>query len=174
MTQERHFDRARVQKQMYKVHRPHLSSGYLKSVRYQETTDSEGKPDWSIYYVPGPKARAEYHTFSNAGRLPETVIEAGSAPESDSPPRMGLAKRRSRGPRQQTLRFNASAGDGKPVGDHPVLSEMIRRGIGEGKAHELLAGADPERLIDQLEWGDHLINNARSPIVNPPVFTSTW
>jgi hypothetical protein len=165
--QERYFDRARVQKQMYKVHRPHLASGYLKAIRYQETIDSEGKPDWSIYYVPGPKARAEYHTFSNAGRLPEAVIEAGSSPERDSRPQMGLAKRRSTGPRQQNLRFNTP--EGKAT-DSAALSELTRRGIGEGKARELLAGANPELVIDQLEWGDYQVRAAEGRIKNPPGF----
>jgi hypothetical protein len=167
--QERYFDRARVQKQMYKVHRPHIASGYLKSVRYQETEDNEGKPDWSIYYVPGPKARAEYHAFTNAGRLPETVIEAGSTPEGNERPRMGLAKRRNTRPRQQNLQLEPSTEE-----DHsgivPILSELTRRGIGEGKARELLAGANPQAIVDQLEWGEHLIANARARIVNPPGF----
>jgi hypothetical protein len=168
--QERHLDRARVQKQMYKVHRPHLASGYLKSVRYQETSDSEGKPDWLIYYVPGPKARAEYHTFSNAGRLPETVIEAGSAPEGNSRPKMGLAKRRSVGPRQKSLRFETSTEEEAQCAGEPVLAELMRRGIGEGKARELLTGADPKIIFDQLEWGDHQIRAADGGIRNPPGF----
>jgi hypothetical protein len=170
--QERYFDRARVQKQMYKVHRPHVSSGYLKSIRYQETTDSEGKSDWIMYYVPGPKARAEYHTFANAGRLPESVIEAGigTEAESTSTPRMGTAKRRAAGPRQKRLPFqNLKPGEDQLAAD-PILAELTRRGIGEGKARGLLTNTDSQVILDQLEWGDHLIANARSPIVNPPGF----
>jgi len=169
--QERYLDRARVQKQMYKVHRPHLASGYLKTVRYQETADSEGKPDWLIHYIPGPKARAEYHAFSNAGRLPETVIEAGASPEGDSQPMMGLAKRRSPGPRQKRLPFTSTAeGEGHTASDHPALAHLVRRGIGEGKARKLLAGADPELVLDQLEWGDHLIAAKPGQFKNPAGF----
>jgi hypothetical protein len=167
--QERYFDRARVQKQMYKVHRPHMASGYLKSVRYQETTDTEGKPDWFMYYVPGPKARAEYHAFSNAGRLPETLIEAGNGPKGDFPRRMGTARRRSSGPRQQNLRFNALA-EPKNAIANPVLSEMTKRGISLSRAHSLIISASPEVLLDQLEWGDHLIARSRGSIINPPGF----
>src|SRR6266568_375734 len=52
-----------VQKQMYKVHRPHLDAGYLTKVVYEATTDDIGQPDWLLHYTPGPKARAEYAAF---------------------------------------------------------------------------------------------------------------
>jgi hypothetical protein len=56
-----------VSKQMYKLHRPHIMSGYLAKVEFEKTTDGEGRPDWSIWYSPGPRARDEYVKFS-AGR----------------------------------------------------------------------------------------------------------
>jgi hypothetical protein len=62
--QQRYFDYEHVKKQMYKVHRPHLQSGYLEVVNFQATTCSEGKPDWLMLYTPGPKAKAEYQTFN--------------------------------------------------------------------------------------------------------------
>ena len=37
------------QKQMWKIHRPHLLSGYLKESRYTATTDAEGNPDWMMH-----------------------------------------------------------------------------------------------------------------------------
>jgi len=49
---------------MYFVHKPHLRSGYLKSVQFDETTDAEGNPDWIMYFTPGPKAHAEYRAFN--------------------------------------------------------------------------------------------------------------
>jgi hypothetical protein len=48
---------------MYKVHAPHVRSGYLAQVRGTATTDAEGQPDWLLHYTPGPKARAEYAAF---------------------------------------------------------------------------------------------------------------
>ena len=63
--QQRYFDYDHFKKQMYKIHRPHLNSGYLKASRYTATTDAEGKPDWMMIYVPGPKAQAEYRAFSS-------------------------------------------------------------------------------------------------------------
>jgi hypothetical protein len=69
--QQRYADAPHVKKQMYKVHKPHLTSGYLASVRYEATTDAEGYPDWMMSYVPGPKARAEYAAFNaRPGRRP--------------------------------------------------------------------------------------------------------
>ena len=63
--QQRYYDYDQVKKQMYKVHLPHIQSAYIqKSVKVEETTDSDGKPDWIMYYVPGAKAQAEYEAFT--------------------------------------------------------------------------------------------------------------
>jgi len=62
--QKRYYDYDHFKKQMYKVHRPHLRSGYVESVSYEPTTDSEGNADWVMKYIPGPKAKAEYKTFN--------------------------------------------------------------------------------------------------------------
>ena len=77
---------------MYKVHKPHLASGYLKSVRYEATTAVDGRPDWVIYYEPGPKARAEYAAFTaRPGRRPALPApgpqraEQAAAPATPSP-----------------------------------------------------------------------------------------
>jgi len=164
--QQRYFDYNHFKKQMYKVHRPHLASGYLKSIRYQETTDTEGNMDWFMFYVPGPKARAEYHAFSNAGRLSEAVVEAGGESEGESRPRLGTAKRRDRVPRQQHLGFGAPQASATA---DPVLLAMTKRGISGAKARVLLAMARPELVLDQLEWGDHQIHSQGS-IRNPAGF----
>jgi hypothetical protein len=62
-TQQRYAHAVQVQKQMYKVHRPHLDAGYLTRVAYEATTDDDGLPDWLMHYTPGPKARAAYAAF---------------------------------------------------------------------------------------------------------------
>lgn len=79
--QQRHDNFERVRVQMYRVHKPHLESEYLENVEYQSMTDEEGKPDWVIFYVPGPKARAEYDTFNTkqgragqGGEIPERLL----------------------------------------------------------------------------------------------------
>jgi hypothetical protein len=48
---------------MYKVHQPHVQSGYITKVHYEGTTDADGQPDWLLHYTPGPKAHAEYTAF---------------------------------------------------------------------------------------------------------------
>jgi hypothetical protein len=62
--QQRYYDYDHFKKQMYKVHKPHLQSGYIDKVSYEATTDDDGKPDWLMCYIPGPKARAEFRTFN--------------------------------------------------------------------------------------------------------------
>jgi hypothetical protein len=62
-TQQRYTVYDKVKKQMYKVHQPHLTSGYFVKVQYEATTDVEGQPDWLMHYTPGPKAHAEYAAF---------------------------------------------------------------------------------------------------------------
>ena len=66
-TQTRYPDWDHVKKQMYKVHLPHLRSGYLAKVEYEATTDAEGKPDWNMLYTPGPNAAAEFRAFKGGG-----------------------------------------------------------------------------------------------------------
>lgn len=65
--QHRYYDYEHVKKQMYKVHRPHIASGYLTKVKFEETKDAEGQLDWIMYYTPGTKARAEYKVFKSTG-----------------------------------------------------------------------------------------------------------
>jgi hypothetical protein len=88
--QPRATDYDHVKKQMYKVHQRHLASHYLTQVRYDVTTDEEGRPDWLMQYTPGPKARAEYAAFI---RQPGAAVAAAlvspdeAAPEALAAPR---------------------------------------------------------------------------------------
>jgi hypothetical protein len=78
--QQRYADAPHVKKQMHKVHKPHLTSGYLASVRYEPTTDPDGHPDWLMVYVPGPKAHAEYAAFHTRPRRRPARPAAGPQP----------------------------------------------------------------------------------------------
>ena len=86
--QQRYADYDHVKKQMYKVHKPHVASEYLTSVRYEATTDAEGQPDWMMAYVPGPKARAEYAAFNTrpGRRAARPAAVAPAVPAAPSPP----------------------------------------------------------------------------------------
>lgn len=70
-----------VSKQMYKLHKPHLQSGYLAKVEVEKTLDKAGQPDWHLWYVPGPRARDEYMRFS----ADREAASAGSAVTLQSP-----------------------------------------------------------------------------------------
>ena len=75
-----------MQKQMYKVHRPHVASGYLTTVQYEATTDADGCPDWLMHYTPGPKARTEFTAFtrqSGHDRAAATLVATGEADQED-------------------------------------------------------------------------------------------
>jgi hypothetical protein len=80
--QQRYFDYDHFKKQMYKIHLPHIKSGYLnKPIRYEETIDSTGQIDWFMFYIPGPKAKAEYKAINSKKNTPKTIdIEAGGSP----------------------------------------------------------------------------------------------
>ena len=161
--QIRYYDYNRFKKQMYKIHRPHIASGYIKAVRFEVAKDGEGKTDWTMYYAPGPKARAEFNTFVRSGRVidsvPELVPDDVAIAKPPAKPRASS--------RQKRFSFAPAT---SPIEDSsPLLAEITKRGIGEGKARELLAGGvDPEHLIDQLEWGDHQIRHAKSGEIRNP------
>lgn len=66
-TATRYMDFDHVKKQMYKIHRPHIDSGYIVKVSYEITSDADGQPDWWMYYTPGPNASREYSQFTGRG-----------------------------------------------------------------------------------------------------------
>jgi hypothetical protein len=88
--QQRYRNYKQAKKQMYKVHYPHLQSGYLKKITYQETVTSDGEKDWVFHYTPGPKALAEFQTFNSKhfkaevlGEEPELPLEPAKASAPD-------------------------------------------------------------------------------------------
>lgn len=68
--QNRYFDYEHFKKQMYKVHAPHLKSGYLAKVEFKEQRAASGELDWIMLYTPGRRAKAE---FTEASRKPRTL-----------------------------------------------------------------------------------------------------
>lgn len=147
--QQRYFDYDHFKKQMYKIHRPHLASGYITKVQYTAATDEEGQADWIMCYAPGPKACAEYVTFTGKKK-----------PASPDPPRR---------PRQRRLHL-APAAEPQPAADR-IIAELAKRGVGESDARQLLASLPPgQPVLDQLKWGDYQIGQAHGTITNPPGF----
>jgi hypothetical protein len=139
--QERYLDRARVQKQMYKIHKPHLDSEYIADVRYVKTTDAEGSPDWEIRYIPGRRAKAHFAFFKKG------IAEA--APLTHEP---ALMEERQHPPNPRVRRQRAS------IPSSPTAAALVERGVTPAMARELIENQeDPAPLLDALEWGDHLI-----------------
>lgn len=162
--QQRYFDYDHFKKQMYKVHQPHIASGYIARPQFHEATDEQGKKDWIMCYVPGPKARAEYASFTGK----KIRIELSAAAELPAGKRPRSAHRQ----RQQRLDANPAAGSqGATLIDDQVIAELAKRGVGESDARQLLAGLPPgQAVFDQLEWGDFQIAQANGKINNPPGF----
>ena len=86
-TMKRYFDYDRVKKQMYKVHAPHLKSGYLEKVEMQAACDEAGQPDWQMFYRPGPKARRDHRVLASpAGRKGVPSAAPASPEPRENPP----------------------------------------------------------------------------------------
>lgn len=153
--QQRYYDQEHFRIQMYKLHKPHLDAGYLRSVSVVAAQDGEGKSDWWLVYTPGPKARAEFDAF--AGRQRAAGAPFDDAADEDDAASPGLAA---------LPPFGATA-PGTPT----LLDELTRRGIATRAAERLLAShPHPDDIFDQLEWGDHLVRSASPPLRNPPGF----
>jgi hypothetical protein len=120
---ERYGDYDHFKKQMYKVHRPHLNSGYLKAARYERSTDAEGNLDWDMYYEPGPKAEAEHRSFSR-----RTAAASRLAMRRDDDNPVSLPVR----PSKQHVRQNP-----EPKDSHSVSAESLQT---VRRFHELARG----------------------------------
>ena len=125
----RHFDWEHARKQMAKIHAPHLRAGYLAEVAFEATTDHEGRPDWTMSYTPGPKAKAEHQAFTRRGGTAMLAIEP--PPAEAKPPKV----------------------EPEPAG---LERELVSRGVTRGVAAELVATYSEERLRAQLERLDWL------------------
>lgn len=162
--QQRYTDYDHFKKQMYKVHRSHLQSGYISKVEYKAATNPDGEKDWIMCYEPGPKARAEYIHF--IGKSP-SAIEAAVEPEflAEGQP---LPTRPRHRRKQQTLPVESPP---EPAIDPGAVAELLKRGVGESDARQLLLSLPPgQPVLDQLEWGDHLVGQEDGKIANPPGF----
>lgn len=144
--QERYLDRAQVQKQMYKIHRPHLESGYLAAIRYEKTTDADGNPDWEIFYTPGKRAKAQFDFFNRRESGPDSA--AGQVE-----------------PRGLTA-------IAAPPPQNAELAALTSRGITDTQARRLLETlVEGQPVLEQLEWGDYLIRQSgKGKFRNPPGF----
>ena len=111
---------------MARIHRPHLKSGYIESVEFEQTSDRDGKPDWVMVYVPGPKAKAEFQGFAVKGGPRILEIESPTPLFDQAEKRSGQLER-----------------------------ELIERGVKPDVAAKLVSEHPEERIrrqIEQLAW----------------------
>ena len=142
--QTRYFEFDGVKKQMYKIHTHHRKSGYIDKVEFQQATDSDGKPDWIMFYIPGHKARAEYKTFTRRGGPAVLEVEPLTAG-----PLSTLA-----GPELTQLEM-----------------ELIRRGVTPAIANELVREHGDEKIREQIEYLDWLIERRpKKKIADPAAY----
>jgi hypothetical protein len=154
---QRYFDYDHFKKQMYKIHKPHLDSGYLAKINYQHTIDGAGNPDWVMLYDPGPRARAEFQTFQKrTGAVPAPVV-ALENPANTEPPEAQVS----------TMRELPEGA----LKQEALEQELMRRGVSQQQARKLLAKTAPGQIVaEQIYWGDRLVQENRGRIYNPPGF----
>jgi hypothetical protein len=73
---------------MYKIHTPHLKSGYLAKVEFEEHQTESGELDWIMLYTPGRRAQAEFREASRKPRIlprPQTAKATKPSHESHEP-----------------------------------------------------------------------------------------
>ncbi len=128
--------------QLARIHAPHLQSGYLAAIDFQDTVDGEGRPDWVMLYVPGPKARAEYRAFVRRGG--PTVLEVEPLPLM-----AGLSPRLA------------------APGPSPLEAELIGRGITPAMAADLVRDHGEEEIRAQVEHLDWLTETKPGKVADP-------
>jgi hypothetical protein len=138
--QTRYTDWENVRSQMNKIHRPHRLSGYILKVDFQQTTEPSGKPDWIMLYQPGPRARAEFRTFTKRGGPSVLEIEPLESPALAFPVVSGLER------------------------------ELIDRGITETVAKELVREHAEEKIRAQIERIDWLAEKKPDKVDDPAAY----
>ena len=140
--QTRYFEFNGVKKQMYKIHTEHRKSGYISKVDYQQTTDSDGQPDWIMLYMPGPKASAEFRAFTKRGG--PTVLEM-EHPSLESSPDLTAAEPPS-----------------------PLEARLIGHGVTPVMAAELVRQHGEETVRAQLEYLDWRLGGKKAEKIADP------
>jgi hypothetical protein len=124
--QTRYLDWEHVRKQMYKVHAPHLRSGYLAAVEFQEQQTASGEPDWLMLYTPGRKAQAE---FQEANRRPRPRAAQVTKPRREIPAAPS--------PAPTEPQAAAQIGEADDAGEQ-LVSRLVAFHVGEATARELV------------------------------------
>lgn len=143
--QVRYFELTKVQKQMYKVLRPHKAEGYITGYTYEECADKQGQADWVIHLTPGPRATAEFKTYNS----------------------------KPRGKKQAAGKGTAELGPSDPDVRARLVRGIAERGVRPKAAEELVAALDDASAAeaeDKMEYYDYLLSTPhfRKNTANPP------
>lgn len=123
--QIRYFDYDHVKKQMYKLHAPHKSSGYISDAELRPTVDDEGNPDWEMLYTPGRRARAEFRVFKKGGQTIDISHPSDKA-RKDVQLALPVSVEQKPAGRESTPQFD------------PLIDQLIGFGVSETEARELV------------------------------------
>lgn len=151
----RHYKWDAVRSQMWKVHKPHKESGYLKAVDFEETTDAEGQSDWVIRYTPGRKARHEFKEFTTKREKQITV-----------PPRPRLVEAKPEERREET----ASITPERTPEDKAIIEKLMSHGIDASRAARLVEG---DRAECEL-WVNAWPHQNQKGMDNPPAVLASF
>jgi hypothetical protein len=131
----RFFNWEQAKKQLYKIHRSHIESGYISKVEAEETTDEKGRPDWFLWYTPGRKAKREYREFNERPQKAQT-------PQSPPRPQLVRAEEKSR---------EENAPERTPQ-DSALIEKLMSFGVDEGRAARLVASDRAECGLWAAAW----------------------
>ncbi len=150
--QARYFDFDHVKKQMYKIHFSHKKSGYITNIEFEATTDRGDRPDWLMLYTPGPKARAEYRTFTRKGGVVLDIDPVPAAAAKPEPPRADVPPPLEPQPRKPS----------------ELETALAARGVTPSTAAELTEAFPAEHVQARLEAFDWLVEKKDKRISQSP------
>ena len=162
--QTRYFDWEHARKQMAKVHAPHKRSGYIAKAEFETTTDGDGRPDWLMFYTPGPKARAEYRAFTKRGG-PVMLETERMTPGPESPaaepmqPEFELPRRR---------KLTTEPRPKREPGPPSLVTELIKREVTKTTAAELVQKHPAETIQAKLDVFDWLMEKHDKRVAKSP------
>jgi len=152
-TATRYPDFDHIKKQMYKVLRPHIQSGYIAKVEYEALINERGEADYCLYLTPGPNAGREYEAFSGGGKLQKplkaralkrAVAQTLELPFPPSPP-LSLESLLDEGMAQEISPENID----REVAE--LIARLVSADLNRGDA-ERFAAQQPEVCRRQLDY----------------------
>jgi hypothetical protein len=134
--QTRYATKVAMQKQMYKVLKPHTEGRYIESYWYEDVETKKGEPDWVICLKPGRRAIVEFRTFNRK------QAQANAA----------AARRR-------------DAGITDPALHDWLVAALVERDVRLKRAREIVAtltNEDVATVKDKLEYFDWMRTSPRN------------